>query len=101
MIWHRLRIAFRKTFCPNKEDRIEALLKRHPNGRVHDMRKRARTWGNNIERNGDTFAVWSTPRLEVGDRIRTDLGLFIAFWVEPEWFFGPADMVQAQFWKVS
>lgn len=81
----------------SKAEAIEWLKRDNPNGRTVDMRRRG--WGNNMERCGDSFAVWSNPRLQVGDIVLTEKGQFIAFEVQPQ--YDPPDMVFAKFWAVE
>ena len=52
-----------------------------PVGQEHDFTYRA--WGHNIEKCGDRYAAWSTPKLQEGDRILMKSGSFIVYDVEP------------------
>jgi hypothetical protein len=80
-----------------KAEAIEWLIRDHPGGRTIDMRSRG--WGCNMTKCGDSVAVWSTPRLSVGDTVVTELGRFIAYEVQPQ--YDPPDMVMAKFWKIE
>lgn len=80
-----------------KAEAIEWLIRDNPDGRTVDMRLRG--WGCNMEKIGDSWAVWSTPRLCKGDFILTENGKFIVFEVRP--CYDPPDMVFASFWKVE
>ncbi len=81
---------------PTKEQMIAQLLAM-PDRHTHDMRQRC--YGHNIEKCGDTFALWTTPALRKGDKIITEDGLFVAFNVKR--CFDPEDMVFADFFRVG
>jgi hypothetical protein len=81
---------------PTKEELIAELLAL-PNLRTHDLR--FRYWGHNITKCGDTHALWTSPRLEKGDKIITESGLFVAYDVRP--CGNPPDMVFADFFKIG
>lgn len=44
---------------------------------------RSLDWGHNIQRTGNGFAAWCTPRLNNGDVIHTNRGRFIVYNVRP------------------
>lgn len=64
-----------------------------------------RTWGHSMEKCGGiakedgSWAVWSSPRLRVGDSVRTERGEFVAYEVRA--CGDPPDMVFAKFLNVD
>lgn len=93
LTWFRRRVLGRST----KAEVVADLLAAYPDCRTHDLC--VPSWGHNITPVGNhRFAVWTTPALRVGDRVKTELGTFVAHTVEP--CGDPSDMVWAWFYKI-
>lgn len=74
-----------------RRQRERKRIRETATGREVDFRQRG--WGHNIEQAGTRNACWSTPRLENGDTIITELGRFIVYDARGASVYGPDDMV--------
>lgn len=81
----------------NRDELIASLQKENPHPCLHDMRDRY--WGHNISYCGGTYAAWTTPRIQNGDIIITEAGMFLAHHVQP--CEQPKDMVFLSFVQIQ
>lgn len=81
----------------DKDAAIADLIRKTPRAVEHDFTHSS--WGGSMTRVAGGFATWSTPRVEVGDRIRVGREHFIVFEARP--CGDPPDMAFIKFWRLS
>jgi hypothetical protein len=75
---------------------VAQLVRRYPDAVEHDFTRGS--WGCSMTRVAGGFATWSTPRVEVGDRVRVGRERFIVFEARP--CGDPPDMAFIKFWRL-